>query len=77
MNDKAGPTTPARQWRRGQPSNYVSRSTQHRWMWEFIDRWGPELQTSEKEDGMTVSAQPAARCLDWDGVYGASVVRRA
>jgi hypothetical protein len=50
-----------RDWRRGARSSSLSREMQHRWMWQFVDKYHKRLRGS--------------RCLDWDGWYGGSVFR--
>lgn len=60
MNARLGRTVRKRDWRRGGQSNSISRHLQHRFMWHFVDTYGPRLP-------------PRARCLDWDGWYGGSV----
>jgi SAM-dependent methyltransferase len=51
---------PMRDWRRNASSMSVARHTQHKFMWEFVDSYGPTMRKN-------------ARCLDWDGWYIGSV----
>ena len=52
---------PKRSWGRGKMSSSLNRNLQHRLMWRFVD------------DERFAQLRGRARCLDWDGWYGASI----
>jgi len=60
LNKKLMPHVPKRAWVRGKQSNSIPRTTQHAFMYWFVDNYGSRMRHK-------------SRCLDWDGWYGGSV----
>lgn len=60
LNKKLMPRVPKRAWVRGKQSNSIPRTTQHAFMYWFVDNYGSRMRHK-------------SRCLDWDGWYGGSV----